>query len=286
MENKAIRRVLFALMIIAVIGLTFGLVYEPRQSGRGENVFSLKAPSFVGLVQADADEIASFLDDEAGISAYFKSPSPITINTDLKSLFRTIETETEDYIIGSIPVPDYTEYEDVHVYVHTDGWVLAYYLATDPIGKIYDWISYDVAIPEIPTKFEHVLTLVSAVVGIPTQPITYYDFRYPNATNLMLTAEYRSGEGADSFTINIPGSFTYYERSWALESETNTYYCRGKGRLYLDDVLIKENGCGWVTSQGILTALQLLPDVDHTVKVTVVDSGDAHGGIALIYRVP
>lgn len=39
-------------------------------------------------------------------------------------------------------VPDYPESEDVHVYVHRDGWFLAYYLVADPAGKIVNWRLY------------------------------------------------------------------------------------------------------------------------------------------------
>jgi hypothetical protein len=66
----------------------------------------------------------------------------ITINS-VASLFRTIEVSTTDYIIGSIPVPNYPETEDAHAYIHKDGWMLAYYLKVDPVGKIVDWQSYD-----------------------------------------------------------------------------------------------------------------------------------------------
>ena len=69
-----------------------------------------------------------FPQDEAGISAYFKSASPIAL-ADVRGVFRVIEVETADYIIGSVPVPDYRGEYDAHVYVHREGWFVAYYLA-------------------------------------------------------------------------------------------------------------------------------------------------------------
>jgi len=283
---KNIRKLLFVAVIVMALLTVLGLANRPAAPVRASTTLELQAPRFVNETRTGTAAAASIIEDEAGISAYFQASGPIEINQDLRSLFRTIETETADYIIGSIPVPDYTETDDVHVYVHTDGWALAYYLAADPTGKILDWQNYDVNISAIPTKFENILATVAAVLGVSSPTIDFYDFRYPNATHLMLIAEYRSGEGSDSFEINLPGSFTYYERSWSLESETNTFYCRGKGYYYVDDALIQTNTCGWVSSQGTLTASQLLPDSNHTLKVAVSDSGDAMGGLALIYRVP
>jgi hypothetical protein len=77
----------------------------------------LKAPSFVGIANAQDAAAAApmgFPQDEAGISAYFKSASPVTL-ADVRSVFRVIEVETADYIIGSVPVPDYAETQDTHV---------------------------------------------------------------------------------------------------------------------------------------------------------------------------
>ena len=48
----------------------------------------------------------------------------------------TIELETEDYIIGSISLPNYPPYWDVHAYVHRDGWIVVYYLNTDLSAKL------------------------------------------------------------------------------------------------------------------------------------------------------
>ena len=59
----------------------------------------------MGVARAETGAISSFLDDEAGISAYFDASATIDLN-DVRSLFRTIEVETADYIIGSIPVSD------------------------------------------------------------------------------------------------------------------------------------------------------------------------------------
>jgi hypothetical protein len=124
--------------------------------------------------------------EEAGISAWFQASTSIDLNN-VKSAFRTIETENSDYILGSVSIDGYGESQDVHVYVHTDGWILAYYMASDPVGKIFDWWAYhDGGQANITTKLENAITIVANEAGIPFDTATFYDFRYPNATNLML----------------------------------------------------------------------------------------------------
>ncbi len=159
-----------------------------KDAGRGPATIALKAPAFVGVASAQGGQqsIGSFLDNEAGISAYFNAGGPVDLDM-AKAAFRTIEVQTADYIIGSVPVPDCPESADAHVYVHRNGWFLAYYLKADPVGKIFDWHRYTGT--TVPTKLEKVLAVVAGLAGAPISASTYYDFRYPNATHLMLIVE-------------------------------------------------------------------------------------------------
>jgi len=280
MNTKSVRKPLLIGVVVVVLLVAFGLVNEPGVPTDGDNVFSLRAPPFVGVAKAETDSITSSIGDEAGISAYFQASTSINL-ADVRDVFRTIETETADYIIGSVPVANYPESEDVHVYVHRDGWILAYYLAADPVGKIFDWrVYHDTGHVNITTKLENTLAVVASEAGVPFPGATYYDFRYPNATHLMLIAEWLSDVGTDSFEVNLPASFAYYERSWSLA----TSYPDAKYNL--DGVTIKSCSYGvWQTYQGTLTAAQLLPDLFHTVEVVFVRYyGYVYGGLALVYR--
>lgn len=231
MYFQFLRRFFLVLALGAILLIAFVLTDKPNVSADGKNALILKAPPFTGVAGAKGAEAAtlSFLDNEAGISAYFKSATPITLN-DVRSLFRTIETETADYILGSIPVPNYPETEDTHVYIHKDGWVLAYYLKADPVGKIFDWKSYN-GVTINTTKLRNVLVAVASGAGSPFPGATYYHFHFPNATKIMLIAEAQLNSRDDSFDINLPGTFAFYERSWSLGCRVgnNTTY-------YLDDM--------------------------------------------------
>ncbi|MBN1657216.1 MAG: hypothetical protein JXA93_02385 [Anaerolineae bacterium] len=276
---KRLRRPALAGIIAFVLLGTLGLVQQPDVPARGEHVFPLQAPPFLSVAHADEEGILSVIGDEAGIAAYFQSATAPDMDS-VRDAFRTIEAETADYILGSVEVLNYPESEDVHVYVHADGWFLAYYLAADPVGKIYDWRAYhNSGRALLTTKLENTLIKVASYAVVTYPGCTYYDFRYPNATHLMLIAEWVISTH-DEFEVELPGSFAFDERSWSFGTTD-------RGGYELDATEIVYVNCdGWCTRQGILTAAQLLPEQFHTFYVWT-ESGDyAYGGLALIYRVP
>ena len=105
------------------------------------------------------------------------------------------------------------------VYVHRDGWFLAYYLTADPVAKIFDWKKLQVG--DIRHHLEAVLADVADARRAQLSTCHFYDFRYPNATHMMLIAE--DTDNGNEFQVNLPGSYIYYERSWSLVSETGMW---------------------------------------------------------------
>jgi hypothetical protein len=187
----------------------------------------------------------------------------------VRSAYRTIETETADYIIGSVAVPDYVEHFDPHVYVHKDGWIMAYYLRQDPISKIIDVKGGTVS----STLLKTVVGVVASHAGVPFTDVTYYDFRHPNATKMILVAEQYSA-GDYTFFIKPPSSYGYFQSGWAV------YRYGGGQNFYLDGVqnpnqIYNEN---W-HRYGTITVSQLLPDVDHEVRVNL-----GYGALIIEYR--
>ncbi|MFW0860251.1 MAG: hypothetical protein AAGB97_08910 [Dehalococcoidia bacterium] len=57
-------------------------------------------------------------------------------------------------------MPDLPEADDVHVYVHEDGWIVAYYLKRHPVAKIIDWNNLAV------TKLEQALGMIGIAAPI------------------------------------------------------------------------------------------------------------------------
>ncbi len=260
------------IVLSLLLALAFlSLAPQPAAPASGGNAIALKAPTFVRVANAQEEPAAApmgFPQDEAGISAYFKSASPVTL-ADVRGVYRVIEVQTADYIIGSVRVPDYSEMFDVHVYVHRDGWFMAYYLKSEPAAKMVDVRRSSGS--EIKTLFEQVLSTVAVAAGVPMPQLTFYDFRYPNATNMMLIYE-NYGDG-NNFTVQLPSAFVYYERSWTLINWSSGWYFRinGQGQSSITDTNPVYN---------FITPAQLLPDTTHTITV------DDDGVLALIYRVP
>ena len=109
MSLARIRKPMFVVLSLLLVLAVLSLAPQPAAPASGGNAIALKAPSFLRVASAqEAPQAApmGFPQDEAGISAYFKSASPVTL-ADVRSVFRVIEAETADYIIGSVPVPDY-----------------------------------------------------------------------------------------------------------------------------------------------------------------------------------
>ncbi len=236
---------------------------------------ALQAPAFLRAAHAagEADVLAR-IDEEAGISAYFKAPDAITLSL-VRTAFRTVELETADYLLGSVAVPGYPEHYDVHVYVHKTGWILAYYLRGDAVSKMLDVLALTINT----TKFKTVIAAVAGAGGAPFGDVTYYDFRYPSATHMLLVAEDLGG--GNDFTIKLPSSYGYFDRGLGLRD----ICCSNPNDAYftLDGVrqgLLRWDASGYGYGYGTLNASQLLPDLTHTITV------DDWGVLVIIYRVP
>ncbi|MEA3310023.1 MAG: hypothetical protein U9Q70_11020, partial [Chloroflexota bacterium] len=187
MNTRSIRRTLLVAGIVVVLLAAFGLVSARNTSSNTDNVLDLQSPPFVDVARAETLSAMSVITKEAGIAAYTQISGAIDLST-VRGEFRTIERETDDYIIGSVGIPDYSEDHDPHVYVHTDGWVLGYYLASEPASSIMDLRHYD-GVDIGTTKLEDAIYEILSAIGVVSFDATFYDFRYPNATNIMLIAE-------------------------------------------------------------------------------------------------
>jgi hypothetical protein len=273
MKRLPSRLLLFALALLLVLPAAFGRP-QVKLEGGGQTL-TLKAPSFVSGAEAASSYIGQRLDNEAGISAYYKADILITLSQ-VRGQFRTIEVENQDFIIGSVAVPNYLEHFDVHVYVHKDGWILAYYLKTDPISKIIDLKAQTIET----TKLKTVVAAVAGAAGAAFTDVTYYDFRNPNATHILMVAENQAG--GNDFTITMPTEYGYLERGWGLIGASGHTFSVNGANVFGSGKWIGD-GMGY----GTLTASQLLPGTTHTIAVSGGYSYSwAYGVLVILYRVP
>lgn len=254
-------------------------IWGQTEANNGASRYALRPPAFVGTAYAaPANDALDTILNEAGTAAYFDAGTTVSISS-VRGAFTTIELESSDYILGSVALANYRETESPHVYVHRDGWFMAYYLNTDPAAKIIDWRVYaDSGDTVLSTKLENVLADVAGLAGVGATNITHYDFRYPNATTMMLIAERDQGANNNYFTIEIPTSFGVSERSVSVFWESGIH----PAELYLNDTRIIYASSGNENAYDLLTASQLTPGNTHTIRIgrqlTHV------GGLAILYR--
>ena len=180
----------YRFIFIALLAFIFGF---SNTSFSQENN-SIDITPFSAEISADS----SFLNQEAGISAYGQVNY---VDLDLaENAFKYVEKKTSDYIIGAVALDNYDETHDVHVYVDTSNWIIAYYLSTEKPSKIIDWKEYYSSRTMTGSKLELALSKVVGAMSAFLPDVDYYDFRYPNATNIMIVTDEESISGvSESF---------------------------------------------------------------------------------------
>ena len=119
-----------------------------------------------------ASAAEDFPADEAGISAYVKAKTSVPNLNAVKPALATIERETDTYIIGTVALSYHTEEQYPHVYVSTDGWVVAYYPNDRSSGWLLPWYSYSGG-PISTTTLKDAAQIVCNQIGGTTTGLKY-----------------------------------------------------------------------------------------------------------------
>ena len=142
---------------------------------------------------------AGFLDDEAGITAFVFMDQAIDIQN-MQQFYNSIEKQTSSYIVGSVtPIKYEVGSEDVHFYVNSDGWFVAWHHKGAAATHIVDWKNYQVG--SVSTTLHNALAeMVVKGTGQPLSPgaIQMYDFSNPQANGMMVIAD------TAEFYVTIP----------------------------------------------------------------------------------
>jgi len=234
------------------------------------SVLSLTKPAFAQTGGA------SFLEQEAGIAAYIKMDQFLNLSK-AKNAFRTVEEETGDHLVGSVSVPRYLTNEDVHCYVSSDGWIVAYYLRGEPTSKIIDWVNFGCGQMKT-TKLDSALEVICQALGLPVLNVKYCHFGYPTADKLIIITDQQG------FGLTVPSSLGVYERSFSY----SPCWLAGEGEIPWS---------WWADSYKYipLPLSWLQPDVRHEIRCEVTkvyiddrmigsSATNLGVGIALVYR--
>jgi hypothetical protein len=271
--------------LVAILACGLLGVYLYNNAGGGDNNIVNEAGQTFLLVNPvfaqSASSETTFLEEEAGMSIYINIGRSIDLAV-AKTVYRTIEKETSNYTVGSIALPGLPESEDVHCFVHKDGWIVAYYLEAEPVGKIIDW-AYWSGGTLTKNKLQVGLEQMGNALGASVTSAKYYHFQYSYANKCMIIIETLTVGGEDSFNITIPIEFTVYERSWSHYAE----YIYYSSYLKIDENTIDTISTNDQTKYGQLAIAQLSSGVVHTVSVSGYYSGKLYGVcIALAYQEP
>lgn len=266
-------RKLIVSTIMVVLALVTGSGYLVlRGSSNGQ---SGVIPGGVSLVRPAMAQTSSFLDTEAGMSAYTNTGLTINLN-DARSAFRIVERETTDWIVGSVPVPGYAEEEDVHVFVDKSGWIVAYYFRGEPVAKTLHWTGH----PTLGVnRLLQVLTQVAGSAGVPVISPGYFNYEFQNATEWSIIVD------DDSFEVTIPIQFFVRERSYShfvTDGNACGYSQYDNSRVTIDISLIHAT-CYNGTYSDLISPTLLNPDIVHTVA-SPENNTTGSVAISLLYR--
>lgn len=269
---------LVAILIVGIVGV-YSLAGDKRNNiaAEGSQTYLLANPVFAQSISSET----TFLEEEAGMSIYVNIGASIDLSI-AKPMYKTIEKETDDYIVGSISLPNLPETDDAHCFVHKDGWIVVYYLKAEPTSKIIDWNYYSEG-NLTKTKLQAGLAEMGLALGATITDAKYYNFQYPSAEKWMIIIDSKNSTSlSDSFNLKIPSNFTFYERSWSHWTEDAT------GAMWfpyftIDGTTISTIPYSGMTNYGQLTSAQLQPDVFHTITMYAY-RGSSNVGIVLIYK--
>jgi len=285
-ENIKMKIGVLAVLILIVSSLSLYYYANRDTTTKSGETYLFIKPAFARSMSTPP----TFLDEEAGISSYVNIGQSINLAV-AKTVYRALEKETADYIVGSVNV-SLSENEDVHCFVHKDGWIVTYYGKGEPLSKIVDWNLWEQSTNKLTkNKLQVGLEKMAYILGVLVSNVSYYHFQYPNANKCMIILETLVGSGEDSFNVTIPNDLTVYERSWShYAQDTRQYYGDHHSNFKIDAITINSisNIANPVTNRGTLVAAQLVPNAAHIVSVSSDYSSSYLYGVcvALVYQEP
>ncbi len=245
---------------------------------------------------AFAQESTSFPADEAGISAYVNAGQNIDLSK-AKSAFRGTQAEGSNYVIGIVELTGLPEEEFPHMYISSDGWILAYYSKFAPTSRVFQWYGYEggsITTTTLQDAIAKMCTTIRMDYSRVKPNIGYYHFKYPEATQLLIAVDtQKGGENLeDSLIYSIPYSATLFEASWShyCPSLTTSYYVeytelKIDGEKVLSIVHETNSPSGpFLECNSLNKESYLAQDKPHTVGIHGPRFGFVGAAITFIYR--
>jgi len=211
--------------------------------------------------------------DEAGISAYINVGSITNneMNTAL-SVFSSMTESNSEYTLGVV--------SNIHTYIGFAGWIIAYLPREKPVSTIIHPTKQAGGVTMLNTPISRVCSAINK--NFDQESIKYFHFKYPDANEMIFIFERHSTKGTDSFYIELPGEFTFYEASYAIYQDSSTCI----GTLLVDDIeLAKLDSKGQLLNGFYDLASILKPEKTHKISIANSDSyGSVEGETVIVYK--
>lgn len=246
------------------------------------------------LVQPPSGDDFTTLD--AGISAYVNVGRDLDLEK-AKGLLQGIQAQAEEegYLIGIISLEGLPETQWPHIYVNKQGLIVAYYPKNEPAVKLFYWAIYDGGKITTTTLEEAIRVFSQDLFREMRLPLTfaqiqpsirYYDFRYPEATTLLLVADSVAATydaSVDELQYTIPENVAVLEASW-LHFTKGLSGGSWSSFLINDTQINRRDGTGNYYKADFLSGDFLIPTLAYTCYVYARDyNSKGLGGIALAF---
>jgi hypothetical protein len=232
-----------------------------------------------------ATSAKTFLDDVAGMAAYFQFNGPTNLSSNLlRNQFRVVEFATADYLLGSVACVGFEadSSQDAKVLVHNAGWVVAYFSKDRPISQIVD----QPMVAE--TRLDKVLAKIAYAADVPSYVTSYTHNQYPQASSLARIGVLRSNvAGETNADVRLPSSQTIYAGGWHVRIQNSLVH----GWFKLDQRELGATPYGYGSSKlvdGALQPAELITNARHVVTVGLSNSswGYSYGELDVLYSGP
>ncbi len=157
----------------------------------------------------------AFPTSAAGISAWVKVDRAIRIDETLSKVFHRIEDVSGTHILGTVKVENFVATVYPHVYVDTEGWIVAFFLASEPTAWIMHWQGdHNNPVPSIRTTLEEALERAAGAARVSLPKASFYDFRHPQANSMLILLNVLSAPATKVMYLKLPPAYTPYVASY------------------------------------------------------------------------
>jgi hypothetical protein len=269
--NRLGHSLLLAVAFVVLAGASRGAA-----AARGQTAGQVISPAAIST----SDYLRLVLQTNGGLAAYAVVTGTLSLNY-VRPLFAAVEHESSGWLQGSYLLSGRNE--AVQLAIGTAGWVLAYHPRSVQSQYLFDCLAAAGPEPEhVLSRPERALLEVAAALGTPEPGLSYFDFRHPQATNIVQHWLYRPSVGASDSSIHLPLANSYLDRGYSFCTALSSSSLRLNGEIIDQQGYTNQP----VVRYGPLLASQLRAGQWNALRIestfSLIGTG-LFGGVSLVY---